>query len=124
LSTLPHSLFTTDALLEKDRFAAWREDMSTIFDVEDSPLPIERPYHATFELHHFGQSVLGDLKASTGRYIRSPRKAARDGLDAILIQLFIEGGVRFCVGRRTAPGFRGTRPDGGGADLSDKTPYS
>jgi len=101
LSTLPHSLFTTDALPEKDRFAAWREDMSTIFDVEDSPLPIESPYHATFELHHFGQSVLGDLKASPGRYVRTPRKASRDGLDAILLQLFIEGGVQFGVGRRT-----------------------
>jgi len=75
--------------------------MSPIFDVEDSPSPVDRPYHATFELHHFGQSVLGDLKASTGRYIRTERKAARDGLDAILIQLFIEGGVQFGVGRRT-----------------------
>ncbi|MCC5838914.1 MAG: helix-turn-helix domain-containing protein [Opitutales bacterium] len=98
---LPHSLFTTDVLPEKDRFAAWREDMSTIFDVEKSPLPVERPYHATFELHHFGQSVLGDLRASTGRYLRTQRKAARDGLDAVLLQLFIEGGVQFGVGRRT-----------------------
>jgi AraC-like DNA-binding protein len=101
VNSLPHSLFTTDALPEKDRFAAWREDMSTIFDVEESPLPVERPYHATFELHHFGRSVLGDLGASTGRYVRKQRKAARDGLDAVLLQLFIEGEVQFGVGRRT-----------------------
>lgn len=98
---LPHSSFSTDSLPEKDRFAAWREDMSVIFDVEKSPIRDEQPHHATFDLYHFGRSVLGDLKASTGRYLRSRRKVARDGLDSILLQLFVTGGVRFGVGRRT-----------------------
>lgn len=101
MSSLPHSLFTTDTLPEKDRFAAWREDMSVIFDVEKSPINDPSPYHASFKLHHFGQSVIGDLKASTGRYLRTRRKLSRDGLDAILVQLFLEGGVQFGVGRRT-----------------------
>lgn len=72
-----------------------------IFDVEKSPVADEAPFHATFDLFHFGQSVLGDLTASTGRYVRTRRKVARDGLDAILLQLFLEGGVQFGVGRRT-----------------------
>ena len=80
MSALPHSLFTTDALPEKDRFAAWREDMSVIFDGEKSPLNDPVPCHASFKLHHFGQSVIGDLKASTGRYLRTRRKLSRDGL--------------------------------------------
>lgn len=98
---LPHSLFTTESLPEKDRFAAWREDMSVIFDVERSPICDEKPHHATFDLYHFGQSVVGDLKASTGHYLRAKRKIARDGLDSILIQLFVDGGLQFGTGRRT-----------------------
>jgi AraC-like DNA-binding protein len=101
VTSLPHSLFTTDALPEKDRFAAWREDMSVIFDVEKSPIDDENPHHATFSVYQFGQSVLGGLNASPGRYLRSGRKVARDGLDAILLQLFVKGGVQFGVGRRT-----------------------
>jgi AraC-like DNA-binding protein len=103
MSSLPYSLFTTDALPERERFAGWREDMSVIFDVENAPgsQRENEDFYATFELFHFGRSVLGGLSSSTGRYIRTQRKAARDGLDAILIQLFLEGGVQFGVGQRT-----------------------
>jgi AraC-like DNA-binding protein len=101
VGSLLHSHFTTDALPPRDRFAAWREDMSVIFDLEKSPVHDERSHHATFDLYHFGQSVVGDLRASTGRYVRSGKKAARDGLDSILLQLFVEGGVQFGTGRRT-----------------------
>ena len=101
MSSLPRSVFTTDALPEKDRFAAWREDISVIFDVEDAPVAEAAPHHASFDVFHFGQSVMADLRASSGRYVRTKRKASRDGLDAILLQLFLEGDVQFGNGRRT-----------------------
>lgn len=101
MTSLPHSTFTTDLLPEKQRFAAWREDMSTIFDVEKTSIAPNDPYHAAFDLFHFGHSVLAHLSASPGRYVRTPRKAMKDGLDAILLQLFLEGGVQFGVGSRT-----------------------
>lgn len=77
--------------------------MSVIFDVEQilPPYGKKDPFQATFDLYHFGHSVLGGLSSSTARYVRSQRKAARDGLDAILIHLFLEGGVEFGVGQRT-----------------------
>ena len=101
MSSLPHSHFSTDDLPEKDRMGAWREDISVIFDLERAPVTDREPFHATFDLYHFGQSVLADLKASSGRYVRSARKASRDGMDSILLQLFLEGGVQFGAGRRT-----------------------
>jgi len=101
MSSLPHSLFSTNDLPEKDRLAAWREDISVIFDLESAPGVDCDPFHATFDLYHFGRSVLARLTASPGRYVRSTRKAARDGMDSILLQLFLEGGVQFGVGRRT-----------------------
>lgn len=71
-----------------------------IFDLERAPLGDSDPFHAVFDLYHFGHSVLGHLDASPGRYIRSRLKAARDGMDSILLQFFLEGGVQFGVGSR------------------------
>lgn len=101
MSSLPRSLFSTNDLPEKDRLAAWREDISVIFDLEIAPVADRDPFHAIFDVYHFGHSVLAHLKASPGRYVRSTRKAARDGMDSILLQLFLEGGVQFGMGQRT-----------------------
>lgn len=101
MSILPHSHFSTDDIPEKDRQAAWREDISVIFDHEAAPITEPRPFHAVFDVYHFGHSVFANLNASPGRYTRSTRKIAQDGMDSILLQLFLEGGVQFGVGSRT-----------------------
>jgi AraC-like DNA-binding protein len=92
---LPHSLFTTDQYKENDRFAAWREDISLIFQLENLPFEKTEDYHATFDLYNFGQSVLAELHASPSRYVRSAKKSRQDGLDAILVQLILEGEIQF-----------------------------
>ncbi len=101
MELLPHSHFSTNDLPEKDRMNAWREDISVLFDLERAPISDLEPFHATMGVYHFGQSVLADLKASPGRYVRSKRKASRDGMDAIFLQLFLEGGVQFGTAGRT-----------------------
>jgi len=101
MGQLPHSSFSTEDLPEAERFSAWREDISLIFDIERSPIKDESPFHATFDLYQFGQTVIAEADSSTGRYIRSPKKLQQDGLDAFLVQLFVEGGVQFGCGRRT-----------------------
>jgi AraC-like DNA-binding protein len=101
MDLLPHSRFTTDDLPERDREAAWHEDISVIFDHRRAPVEDPLPFHACFDVYHFGHSALARLQASTGKYVRSARKAAKDGMDSILIQLFLEGGVQFGVGQRT-----------------------
>lgn len=107
MSQLPHSRFSTDDLPERDRLASWKEDISLIFDLERAPLEDPEPFHANFDLFHFGQSVLAHLDSSPGRYVRSARKSSRDGMDSILLQLFLEGGVQFGVGQRTTYGEAG-----------------
>jgi AraC-like DNA-binding protein len=107
MSTLPYSMFATGNLAEKDRFAAWREDISDIFEVERVPKIDLEPFHAEFHIYNFGRSVLAGLSASPGRYVRSTRQRARDGFDAILLQLFLEGGVQFGVEQRVTYGDAG-----------------
>lgn len=101
MALIPHSRFCTDDLPERDREAAWHEDISVIFDHASAPVEDPFPFHACFDVYHFGHSALARLQASSGRYMRSTRKATTDGMDAILIQLFLEGGVQFGVGQRT-----------------------
>lgn len=107
MTSLPHSHFSTDDLPKKDRLCAWREDISVIFDHEVAPIRDARPFHATFDVYNFGHSVFASLDASPGRYVRSTRKVSRDGMDSILLQLFLEGGVQFGVGQRTTYGETG-----------------
>ncbi|MCD8483473.1 MAG: helix-turn-helix domain-containing protein [Verrucomicrobia bacterium] len=101
MSLLPHSRFCTDDLPELDREAAWHEDISIIFDHGRPPVEDRTPFHACFDVYHFGHSALGELRASSGHYVRTKRKIAIDGMDSIMLQLFLEGGVQFGVGQRT-----------------------
>ncbi len=72
-----------------------------IFDHETAPIADPYPFRAVFDLYHFGHSVFASLDASPGRYVRSARKASQDGMDSVLLQLFLQGGVQFGVGQRT-----------------------
>lgn len=101
MDRLPHSLFSTREFQAEERFDAWREDMSLIFDVEDPLVEEGEFFHATFELYNFGQSVFGELHSSSARYLRTRDKILSDGLDSVLIQLFLEGECQFGCGRQT-----------------------
>lgn len=107
MEKLPHSLFTTDTLRSTERFDAWKADMSTIFDVEDPCFDGEAQFHATFDLYNFGQSVLAELDSSAAKYLRSRKKILGDGMDSILLQLFLQGGVQFGSGKQTTRARKG-----------------
>lgn len=98
---LPHSLFITETLRPTERFDAWKQDISTIFDVEDPCFDDDEQFHASFDLYNFGQSVLAQLDSSAAKYLRSRQKILSDGMDSILLQLFLEGGVQFGSGKQT-----------------------
>lgn len=100
MEKLPHSRFSTNDLPEKDRFGAWREDVSLLFDVEDPDCEKGAPFRATFDLYNFGQSVLAELDSSGARYRRSRKMILSDGIDSVLLQLFVEGEVQFRTGSR------------------------
>lgn len=101
MSPLLHSHFSTNALPKSDRLAAWHEDISVIFDVEAAASTDMDTFYAHFDLYHFGHSITAKLDSSTARYVRTRKKAASDGMDSILVQLFLEGGVQFGVENRT-----------------------
>lgn len=89
----PRSLFSVDDLPPGERYAAWKESASCIFDV-DAVLEDQGPdFFASVEAQMFGQVMLA--RTSTVRQVwqRSPSRVAHDDMDHFMIQLYVEGDV-------------------------------
>ncbi|MBN9086039.1 MAG: helix-turn-helix domain-containing protein [Reyranella sp.] len=91
---LPFSLFTTEHLRPRDQFDAWRASISVIFDVE--PLHEHRSesgFDASVRAWHLGGLVVSQVDFDGQRFVREKARAARDGLDHYLVQLYAVGGL-------------------------------
>ena len=91
---LPFSLFTTSAVRPREQFDAWHESISVIFDVD----PLEghapdRGFAASVEAWHLGSLLLTQVDFEGQHFRRDKHRAAVDGLDHYLVQLYAEGGL-------------------------------
>ena len=90
---LPSTAFATTQSSGEDRFEAWRDSISVLFDV--APLAqgtLLNSFQAQVEAVHLGQLLLGDLRFGAQRFARSHARAAHDGLDHYLVQWYRRGG--------------------------------
>jgi len=99
MDKIPHTKFSTDLLPEKDRFEAWRDSMGVIFDIEREERDNSPPFEAHLEGFIYGQLVVGMTASNAAHYMRPTSKVNRDGLDMIMVQLFLEGEMQFGVDR-------------------------
>lgn len=107
MSLTPHSIFSTEHLVASERYAAWKESISVIFECEYEAEQGSQPFEARLEALQFDQSLLVMVDSSESDYRRRSASIRMDGLDAILIQLFIKGGVQFCSGKKVTYGKAG-----------------
>lgn len=94
MPNIPASLFTTVSLRLRDQFDAWRESISVIFDV--SPPPESVPPHgfsASVRAWHLGGLIVSQANFEGQRFRREKLRAAADGLDHFLVQLYATGGL-------------------------------
>lgn len=94
MPNIPASLFTTESLRLRDQFDAWRESISVIFDV--SPQPERVPPHgfsASVRAWHLGGLIVSQANFEAQRFRREKLRAAADGLDHYLVQLYATGGL-------------------------------
>jgi AraC-like DNA-binding protein len=89
---LPHLTARIDADYA-DSFAACRELLATMFDL-DTPSPeLRAGYGIAFELYDFGPIKLGACRGTTASImVRSPETIARTGVDQFHIQYYRTGG--------------------------------
>ncbi|MFP4156810.1 MAG: helix-turn-helix domain-containing protein [Opitutales bacterium] len=107
-SRIPRSCFSTESFPPQDHFSAWREGISSIFQLERTPgLDCGESFHARLEVYQFPQMGLSQVQSTRARYVRNRHKISQDGVDMILVQLFVKGGVQFGVGKETRYGRAG-----------------
>tara|TARA_B100000965_G_scaffold331928_1_gene296279 strand:+ start:370 stop:1422 length:1053 start_codon:yes stop_codon:yes gene_type:complete len=85
--------FDTNFFDDKDRFDAWNENMGVLFDLRgpDGSVPTHE-MNAQIDVCNLGDAVFGVTRAQSQLFSRDDLRVARDGMDHILVQVFIEGG--------------------------------
>ncbi len=91
MSTIPRTHFTTDGISPKDRFDVFRDSMSVIFDVELEKTRDPQPFKAEVEAYMLDQLMIARTSSIKASYIRNPLTIRRDGIDMIMVQLYIKG---------------------------------
>ncbi|MFZ6760878.1 helix-turn-helix domain-containing protein [Undibacterium sp. Ji50W] len=89
---LPSGIFDTGMAAPVDRWTAWQDSISVMFDVGRPPGAESQPFFASVNAYHLGAMVFGDTRYSPQAFQRSRKKIAQDGLDHFLIQLYLDGG--------------------------------
>jgi AraC-like DNA-binding protein len=98
---VPFDLFTTEGLPDRDRFEAWRQTASAVFEVAAAaPDDTPEPFNARMAIHHLGSLILMEVNFGAQRFVRTRRKIALDGLDHYQVQLYATGGLSGTAGDR------------------------
>lgn len=90
--SLPSTVFHTDQAAAEDRFDAWRESISVLFDVIPPARGTLEGFEASVHATHLGQLLVGDICFGAQQFARDRARAARDGLDHYLVQWYRGGG--------------------------------
>ena len=89
---LPFSVFSTENWAGDDRFAAWRESIGVIFDVQPSRRNPPPDFEASVRAYNTGSLLVSAVDFGGQRFSRSVRRIAADGIDHLLVQLYERGG--------------------------------
>lgn len=92
---LPRSILDTDHLAAADRYDAWRDSFSVVFgyDVDERVTPSR--FRGRIDNTLFDQFMLTHFCASAASYERSASRVGRDGVDMVMLQLYLQGPCRF-----------------------------
>jgi AraC-like DNA-binding protein len=84
--------FDLDNVPENERFSAWKESFSVIFDVSLVEKTDERGFRTRMTNSHLGSMLLGTLASPRQYFHRSRKLIAQTGIDHILVQVYLHGG--------------------------------
>ncbi|NWK55530.1 helix-turn-helix domain-containing protein [Verrucomicrobiaceae bacterium N1E253] len=99
MELIPHTQFSTDMVPEEHRFDVWRDSISVLFDIEQQKQDLKRPFDAHLDAFMLDQVMLARTRSEAAYYRRKAKDTRSDGIDMIMLQLFIKGEVEFCAGR-------------------------
>ena len=100
------SVFDTADSAPGERFQAWRDSIGVIFDIEaaNDGGPDADGYRARIDSALCGEVMINRCRAGAQAFRRDAVRPLRDGVDAVMVQVFARGGVRAEDDARTLAG--------------------
>lgn len=91
---LPFDRFSTETLAPRDQFEAWHRSISVIFDtVRPAGVDPADGFRAAVSAYNLGALVVSKVEFEGQHFTRTRHRAAADGLDHYLVQLYATGGL-------------------------------
>lgn len=103
-SSVPCSHFSTRDMPDVDRFDAWRDKISVIFDVARIGAPGSSSFEASVDAYQIGGLVITDSMQGEQAYENTPKRIRRTGIDLIQIGFYRSGGYAGEAGGFTIKG--------------------
>lgn len=91
---LPRARFSVDHLPPRERFEAWHDSISCIFDVSRTPTRMsagDAAFQASLDARMVGTMMLAHTMTAAQCWKRSAINVARDGMDHFMIQIYRTG---------------------------------
>ncbi|MBP2302766.1 helix-turn-helix domain-containing protein [Azospirillum picis] len=85
--TVPFRRFSTSFLPENERFGAWREAMTTVYEIPTMGQEARRRFSGTATSAHLGPLIVGTMDVDALSYHRSPGKIRSDHMDHFIVRL-------------------------------------
>lgn len=101
MNNIPQTQFTTEIVAEQHRFGVWRESISVLFQCDlEKESSSQKPelFEGHIEAFMFDQVMLAHTRSNAAHYVRKATAVNADGIDMVMIQLFILGEVQFRCG--------------------------
>lgn len=101
MEKVPHTCFSTDMVDVGDRFAIWQDSISVIFDATRDAEHRKDPFEAHIDAYMFDQIMVARTRSDSARYQRTEKGIRSDGVDMIMLQLFLHGEVQSIQGAQS-----------------------
>lgn len=99
MELVPHTQFSTDSVPQQDRFDVWRDSMSVLFEVAQNKSLRSQTFEAHLEAFMFDQIMIARTRSKEASYHRTSQIIRADGIDMVMLQLFLKGDVEFRSGK-------------------------
>jgi AraC-like DNA-binding protein len=96
---LPHTHISVDDCSGQDRFEKWRENMSGLYDVEAEKSVRDDNFYAYVDACVMDSIMLVETQTRQMDWYRTPLNIANDGMDHLIVQIFLDGDAAFMEGR-------------------------
>lgn len=87
---VPYSTFNTSSYSSKEKLEVYKDSMGIVFDTENDASSLEQ-FEAQIHSFLLSEIMLIDCTTLNQYFERSKAKIAKDGLDHILVQMFLSG---------------------------------